>query len=97
MVELHIYLEPEQGKEDELLAAFRNHFVPAIEIQKGFRSVAFLKPHDSLRGRMISLRFESEELRQKWATSKEHDEAFPRVAAICSSVSWRNHDVVESR
>ena len=97
MVELHIYLEPHPEKEQELVDAFFNLFVPAISIQEGFVSVCLLKPHDSLRGHVISLRFESEELRQKWATSKEHENAFPKVAALCCSVSWRNHNVVDSR
>ena len=96
MVELHIFLEPEIGKEKDLADAFQNHFVPAIKVQEGFQGVSLLKRHDSLRGRVISLRFDSEELRVKWATSKEHDDAFPRVAGLCSSVSPRNHDVISS-
>lgn len=96
MVELHIYLEPHPGEEQELAEAFQKHFVPAISVQAGFQGVSLLKRHDSLRTHQISLRFDTEELRQLWAASKEHDQAFPKIAALCSSVSWRNHDVVHT-
>lgn len=96
MVELRIDLEPYDGKGASLVEAFQTHFVPAISVQKGFKSVSLLKRHDSLRAHQISLRFESEELREKWVASDEHQAAFLRIAELCSSVTWRNHDVVSS-
>lgn len=94
MVELHIFLEPQPGKEKELYNAFLKNFKPAVSSQKGFVEAVLLKPHDSLRAYTIALRFESEELRQRWASSEAHEDAFPRLAALCSVVAWRNHDVV---
>jgi heme-degrading monooxygenase HmoA len=96
MIELHVYLEPQAGKEQDVVDTFKTHFVPAISVQEGFRSVALFKPHDSLRGHVIALRFDTEEQRLKWVASDAHNDAFPRIIALCSSITWRNHDVVEA-
>lgn len=97
MIELHIHLEPFAGKEGELESAFRDAFVPAISVQQGFRRVALLKARDALRRYQIHLAFDSEELRLKWVASREHQEAFPRIAALCQQVSWSGFDVVHQR
>jgi heme-degrading monooxygenase HmoA len=96
MVELHVYLEPQPGKEQDLVDVFNNHFAPAIKVQDGFRSVALLKPQDALSRHVISLRFDTEEQRLKWVASDAHQDAFPRIIALCNSITWRNHDVVAS-
>ncbi len=94
MMEMHITLEPFAGKEAELESTFRDAFVPAISIQKGFRRVALLKVRDALRDYRIELAFESEDLRLKWVSSAEHQAAFPRVAALCQRVSWAGFNVL---
>lgn len=97
MIELKIHLEPFAGKEEELETTFRDIFVPAISIQEGFVRVVFLKARDALREYQISLVFESEELRLKWVASKEHQDAFPKLAALCQRVSWSGFDVIHQR
>ncbi|MEJ2170579.1 MAG: antibiotic biosynthesis monooxygenase [Desulfobacterales bacterium] len=95
MIELHIYLEPVAGMEAQLESAFREAFVPAISVQEGFRRVALLKLRDALRKYRIELAFDSEDLRMKWVDSKEHQEAFPKIAALCQRVSWAGFDVIQ--
>lgn len=95
VIELHIYLEPFAGKEQDLEAAFRDFFVPAISVQDGFKRVTLLKVRDALREYRIVLAFESEELRLKWVDSPEHRDAFPKIAALCQRVSWSGFDMVQ--
>ncbi len=95
MIELHIYLEPFAGKENELESVFRDAFVPAISVQKGFRRVALLKVRDALRQYRIELAFDSEELRLDWVASREHQAAFPKLVALCQQIAWAGFDVVQ--
>lgn len=95
MIELYIYLEPNAGMEAQLESVFRDSFVPAISIQEGFRRVALIKARDALRQYQIVLAFDSEDLRMKWVDSKEHQEAFPKVAALCQRVSWAGFDIIQ--
>ncbi len=97
MTELHIYLEPLAGKDAELEASFRDAFAPAISVQNGFRRVALLKARDALRQYRIELAFESEELRLKWVASPEHQEAFPKITALCQQVTWAGFEVLQQR
>ena len=94
MVNLHIFLEPLAGEEENLEVTFRSHFVPAVSAQDGFINISLLRPHDSLRTYVVSFAFENEEKRQKWAVSDAHENSFPKLCALCSSVRWRNHDVI---
>jgi heme-degrading monooxygenase HmoA len=95
MIELHICLEPFAGKESELESVFRDTFIPAISVQKGFRRVALLKVRDALRLYRIELAFDTEKLRLDWVASPEHQQAFPKLAALCQQVSWAGFDVVQ--
>ena len=95
MIELHIYLEPFQGKEEELESIYWNEYVPGIEIQEGFQRTTLLKKRDALREYQIDITFDSEELRIKWVNSKEHQEIWPKVAGLCARVSWCGFDTVE--
>ena len=49
MIELHIYLEPHDGKEGELESLYWKEYVPGIRIQEGFQRTALLKKRDALR------------------------------------------------
>ena len=93
MIALQIYLEPFAGKDEELERKFKDVFVPAISVQKGFIRVSLLKSRDALREYRIELVFESEDLRLQWVASKEHQEAFPQIAVLCQRVSWSGFDV----
>ena len=95
MIELQIFLSALPGKEEKLEKIFRETFIPAISVQKGFKSVSLLKPGNSMRGYQIQLRFGTEEQRQVWVASDEHQKAFPKVAELCSTVSWQLFDITE--
>ena len=95
MIELHIYLEPHGGKEKELESTYWNEYIPAISKQDGFQRSTLLKKRDALREYQINITFDTEELRLKWVDSREHGEVWPKIAGLCSRVSWSGFDTVE--
>lgn len=95
MIELHIYLEPYEGKESELESIYWQEYVPGITIQEGFQRTTLIKKRDALREYQIDISFDTEELRLKWVDSKEHQEVWPKVASLCARVSWAGFDTVE--
>ena len=63
MIELHIYLEPHDGKETELESLYWKEYVPGIGIQEGFQRTTLLKNRDALREYQIDITFDTEALR----------------------------------
>lgn len=96
MIELHIHVEPERGKEEELRRIFRVVFAPAASKQQGFRGVALLKKDTALREYEIDLTFESEELRLKWVDSDDHQRAFPQITALAQRLWHESFEVLVS-
>lgn len=81
-MEMHIDFAVEAGKEQDLLANYRNYFKPAISRQPGFVLVNLLKLEkgtpDQLPFRLI-LAFEKEEQRIAWTKTDTHQKAFPTI------------------
>jgi heme-degrading monooxygenase HmoA len=94
MIELHIYLEPFEGKEKALESLYLKDYVPGIEIQEGFLRTTLLKKRDALREYQIDIAFDTEDLRLKWVKSKEHQAIWPKMAALCQRASWAGFDTV---
>ena len=86
-IQLHIELEVDPAKQAELTANFRNHFRPAIRKQPGFLDVKLLKMRklmtDKLDGNWnykLVLTFQTEEQRLAWASTADHEKAWPTIA-----------------
>ena len=94
MIELHIYLEPHDGKEQALESLYFEEYVPGIKTQEGFLRTTLLKNRDALREYQINITFDSEALRLKWVDSKEHTEVWPKIAAMCQRISWAGFDSI---
>ena len=94
MIELHIYLEPHDGKESDLESLYWHEYVPGIKVQEGFQRSTLLKKRDALRAYQINITFDSEVLRLKWVDSKEHQEVWPKVAVLCRQITWTGFDTV---
>lgn len=94
MIELHIYLEAHDGKEQELEKLYFEKYVPGIKIQEGFRRTTLLKKREALREYQIDIEFDSEPLRVKWAESSEHTETWPKVVSLCQRISWTGFDTI---
>ena len=86
-IQLHIELEVDPAKEAELAINFRNHFRPAIRKQRGFLDVKLLKMRKTLAGKLdgnwsykLVLTFKTEEEREAWAKTDDHQKAWPTIA-----------------
>ncbi len=85
-VQLHMDLEVEPVRENELLANYRTTFRPAVSGQPGFVGVALLKFQRTVSGAApspapyrLEIIFASEELRQKWVASPAHQKAWTTI------------------
>jgi heme-degrading monooxygenase HmoA len=94
MIQLHIYLDALPGDEKALEQTYRTAYVPAITVQDGFVSTALLKASNAVRRYQIDIAFDSEEKRLKWVASREHQACWPKVEALCHTISWQGFEVI---
>lgn len=93
-VQLHIYIETKTGMGKKLEKLYRDAYVPAIKVQKGFLSTRLLRHYESLTHYEIDISFETEAQRATWAVSKEHQDAWPKIEAIGAKITWQGFDVL---
>ena len=60
MIELHIYLEPREGKGGDLESIYWNEYVPGIMIQEGFQRTTLIKKRIKITRRHTIRLFELE-------------------------------------
>ena len=94
MIELHMYLETHDGKEEALEALYREEYISGIEGQDGFQRTVLLKKQDAPREYEVDIAFDSEEQRLKWVESGEHAAVWPKMAALCRQVSSCGFDTI---
>jgi heme-degrading monooxygenase HmoA len=94
-IQLHVDLAVDPAKEQEMLRNFRNTFRPAAAKQPGFIDVKMLKLRSALQGKAPAganyrfvLRFQSEELRQKWVASEVHQKVWPTIERTLTSMDY---------
>ena len=85
-VVLDVDLSVDPAKEQEMLHNFRTTFKPAAMTFQGYVDVKMCKLRSAMQGTPPSgvnyrfqLTYESEELRQKWATSETHRKVWPGI------------------
>ena len=88
-VQLHIYLEVKNGMGTKLEKLYKDAYVPAIKVQDGFLRTKLLRQYKSKSNYEIDIVFNSEKQRASWAISSEHQEAWPKIEAICSKITWQ--------
>lgn len=93
-VQLHIYIETKTGMGKKLEKLYRDAYVPAIKVQKGFLATRLLRHYESSTRYEIDISFETEAQRATWAVSKEHQEAWPKIEAIGAKITWQGFDVL---
>lgn len=91
-VQLHIYLEVKNGMGTRLEKLYKDAYVPAIKVQDGFLRTTLLRQYESSSNYEIDIVFNSEKQRASWAISSEHQEAWPKIEAICSKITWQGFD-----
>ena len=97
MIELHVYCDVLEGKEEELEKVFNDVFSSAMAKQPGFVRVNLLKMRENKRKYEIDIVFETEEQRLAWVATPEHAEAWPKVEACFSNFSYKGFNVVALR
>lgn len=80
-VEIHVHAKAKSGMGSNLEKLFREEFYPAISKQPGFRHCDLLRnPH--IEGQyLLTIAFDSEDLRVKWANSPLHERIWPKMQA----------------
>ena len=90
-IQLFVEMEVEPSREKEMLDNFHNIFVPEAKKHAGYISVKMLRLRKVMQGPAqpfnyrFELIFESEELRQKWIASPEHQRVWPTVERTLKS------------
>src|ERR1039458_4684716 len=94
-IQLHVDLAVDPAKEKEMLHNFETIFRPEAAKHPGYIDVKMLKLRTALQGSAppgVNYRFEltyqSEELRQKWVASPEHQKVWPTIENTLSSKDY---------
>jgi antibiotic biosynthesis monooxygenase (ABM) superfamily enzyme len=96
-IQLHVDMDVDPAREDEMLANFRKVFRPVITKQPGFVSVRLLKFREAMQGpapafkyRLI-ISFQTEEQRKAWVATDEHQRVWPSIE---KTLRGKNYTVV---
>ena len=94
-IQLHVDLAVDPAKEKEMSHNFETIFRPEAAKHPGYIDVKMLKLRTTLQGGepwafnyRFSLAYQSEELRQKWVASPEHQKVWPTVENALSSKDY---------
>jgi hypothetical protein len=94
-IELHVDLAVDPAREKEMLHNFETIFRPEAAKHPGYIKVKMLKLRTAIQGSAppgvnyrFSLAFQSEELRQKWVASAEHQRVWPTIESTLSSKNY---------
>ena len=94
MIQLEVKLELKPEKEQEFLDIFRDQFAPAMSKQSGFVRVSLLKQRENKSRYQIEIVFESEEKRCAWVKTKEHEDTWPKLAALIKEYFTEGYDYI---
>ena len=94
-IQLHVDLAVNPAKEKEMLHNFETIFRPEAAKDPGFIDVMMLKLRTAMQGSApagvnyrFSLTYRSEELRQRWVASAEHQRVWPTIEKLLSSKNY---------
>jgi len=98
MIQVHVDMSVDPAKEVQMLQDFKNDFKPAAARFTGYIDVKIVKLRKAFVGRApeginyrFVLRYESEELRQKWIASDIHQKVWGMIEQALRS---KNYDVL---
>ena len=103
LFELHFQVDPQ--KQAEFEKTYAEVFAPALSRQKGFQSLKLLRLYSPQAiaeieassteyQYQINFTFESEAARRVWATSADHDVAWPKLSSLATKFFWRGYEVL---
>jgi hypothetical protein len=95
LIQLHVDLAVDPAKEKAMLHNFETIFRPEAAKHPGYIDVKMLKLRTALQGSApagvnyrFSLTYRSEELRQKWVASTEHQRVWPTIENTLASKNY---------
>ncbi len=98
MIQIHVDLSVDPARESEMLQCFEKDFKPAAQKFEGYLDVKIVKLRKAFVGKAPAginhrfvLRYQSEELRQRWIASDIHQEVWGMIEA---TLLERNYDVL---
>jgi hypothetical protein len=105
MILFQLYFQVSEENYREFEATYTQVFEPALRRQKGMQSVRFLRRYSAARiqeieglfteyNYQVNFVFDSEENRRTWATSPDHDVAWPKISALATQAAWCGFDLV---
>ena len=106
LFELHFQVETQNKAAFE--SAYAEVFAPALSRQKGFQSLKLLRLYapeviaeieasPTEYQYQLNFTFESEAARRVWATSPDHDAAWPKLSALATKFFWRGYDLLAAQ
>lgn len=106
MIQFQLLFKVADANKAEFERTFSEVFKPALGRQKGFVSVAFarlfspavrqeIQATPSEYDYQVNFFFESEQARRVWASSPDHDVAWPKFSALAEQFGWRGFDVLD--
>jgi len=94
-IQLHVDLNVDPTKQDEMLRIFHSEFRPGASKQPGFKDLQMLKLRSTLGGTApvgsnyrFVLTFESEEQRLKWVETPIHKKLWPKIESTLQSKDY---------
>jgi hypothetical protein len=105
MILFQLYFEVADPKRAEFERAYVEIFEPALRRQKGLQDVKFLRLYGSAQvaeikaaptefNYQVNFVFDSEESRRRWATTPDHDVAWPKFSSLARQAVWRGYDLI---
>lgn len=105
MILFQLHFEVAEDRCQDFEKTYAEVFAPAVSRQQGFgnaKLIRFYAPQQTAEieasateyNYQVNFTFESEALRRRWAASKDHDVAWPRLSGIARKFLWRGYDVV---
>jgi hypothetical protein len=92
---LYCDLAVDPAKEQQVLQHFRSTFRPTAQKHRGYIDVRLMKLASAIQGSApagVNYRFEiiyeSEELRQRWAASADHQRVWPPIEAAVTNKNY---------
>ena len=87
-IELHVDLDVEPTKENDLESTFHSVFEPTIGKQPGFVAVTLLKLRAAAVTYRLVISFETEEQRVAWVATTDHQRVWPQMEKNLKGVKF---------
>jgi antibiotic biosynthesis monooxygenase (ABM) superfamily enzyme len=94
VITLHIQFRVKPGRENQFEELYWITYVPVISKQEGFRRTQMLRPYGGGNEYEIDIYFDTEDLRERWASSPDHERVWPQVEDLCTEIAPRGFEVL---